>query len=606
MDDVSPIFLQTDASDYGIGAYLYQKVNGVEHPIGFISKAIHNTHSSWDTPMKEGFAIYYALRKWEHLLRDRRFTILTDHENLTRLRADHDTNKMVKRWFMCYQEFDIENWLHVKGENNIVPDAFSRLCPVDSPESTPVLINQLTGYEIPEEMWNHILSVHNAENGHGGVERTIYKLDEKQLNWKNRATHVKRFIKMCACCQKMDQIKRIIHSYPFTVSTYGVFDTVSIDYVESLIPDEYGMTMIIVIIDNFSRFVDLYPCNTTAAEGAADALLNFCGRYGTPNTIRTDRGPSFKNEIIAELTKTLGINHHLVTAYSKEENAINERVNKEVLRHLRNIIFERRVGKKWSKYLPLVQRIINTSKHSATGLTPVQIVFPNPSNACQLDRGILAQKGDILLSAYMKELMEAQSQIIAIAEHNLTVKDSKHLEKYSKERTKFEIGSYVLVGHRLQGLRRGPKSKLLPFLRGPMKIIGWDEKNTYHVQNLINQVVTSHNVTNLRPFLYDERTLTPLQTATADTLDEFIVEKVLEMRGDPRSQLRKTLQFKVRWAGYGPEDDTWEPWEFVKNNDQLQEFLHNNPDKRIRRLGIKDWIHPSQRESLISDDEENA
>ncbi len=62
MDDISPIFLQTDASDYGIGAYLYQKVNGVEHPIRFISKAIHNTHSSWDAPMKEGFAIFFALR----------------------------------------------------------------------------------------------------------------------------------------------------------------------------------------------------------------------------------------------------------------------------------------------------------------------------------------------------------------------------------------------------------------------------------------------------------------------------------------------------------------------------------------------------------------
>ena len=96
MDDESPIFLETDASDYGIGAYLYQTVlnpdeSSSEHPIGFISKSIHNSHNSWDTPMKEGFAIYYALRKWEHLLRDRRFTILTDHENLTRLRADHDT-----------------------------------------------------------------------------------------------------------------------------------------------------------------------------------------------------------------------------------------------------------------------------------------------------------------------------------------------------------------------------------------------------------------------------------------------------------------------------------------------------------------------------------
>jgi len=264
------------------------------------------------------------------------------------------------------------------------------------------------------------------------------------------------------------------------------------------------------------------------------------------------------------------------------------------------------VGSKWSKYLPLVQRIINTSKHSATGLTPVQIVFPNPHNACQLDRGILTQKGDILLSAYMKELMEAQSQIIAIAEHNLREKESKHLDGYSKERTKFEIGSYVLVEHRLQGLRRGPKSKLLPFLRGPMKIIGWDEKNTYHVQNLINQRVTSHNVTNLRPFLYDERTLTPLLTATADTLDEFIVEKVLEMRGDLRKQPRKSLLFKVRWAGYGPEDDTWEPWEFVKNNDKLQEILHNKPDERIRRLGIKDWIHINKRETHNSDDEEDA
>ena len=39
--------------------------------------------------MKEGFAIFYALKKWEYLLRNRKFTILTDHRNLTQLRADH-------------------------------------------------------------------------------------------------------------------------------------------------------------------------------------------------------------------------------------------------------------------------------------------------------------------------------------------------------------------------------------------------------------------------------------------------------------------------------------------------------------------------------------
>ena len=43
---------------------------------------------------------------------------------------------------------------------------------------------------------------------------------------------------------------------------------------------------------------------------------------------------------------------------SKEENGINERANKEVIRHLKNIVFEKRVANKWSKYLPLVQRNI--------------------------------------------------------------------------------------------------------------------------------------------------------------------------------------------------------------------------------------------------------
>ena len=67
LNDFSPIFLQTDASDYGIGAYLYQVIteednSTYERPIGFISKSIASEHQSWDTPMKEGFAIFYALK----------------------------------------------------------------------------------------------------------------------------------------------------------------------------------------------------------------------------------------------------------------------------------------------------------------------------------------------------------------------------------------------------------------------------------------------------------------------------------------------------------------------------------------------------------------
>ena len=609
LDDFSAIFLQTDASDYGIGAYLYQIVelddgSTLERPVGFISKSIAGQHLSWDTPMKEGFAIFYALKKWEYLLRDRKFTILTDHENLTRLRVDHDSNKMVKRWFMAFQEFDIMNWKHVKGVDNKVPDDFSRMCLRESEEHPATMLFQLTGYEIPPEHWDTIARFHNngtpfesGPGGHGGVQRTLEVLDAANLDWPQRTKHVRRFIRMCPCCQKMDQMKPIIHSYPFTTSSYGLWNTISVDYIENLKCDEFGNNMIIVIIDNFSRFVDLYPCNSTNAEGAADALLSFVGRYATPLHFTTDCGSNFKSTIIAGLMERLGADHHLTKAYSKEQNAIVERENKEILRHLRNLIFDKRIAAKWSKYTPIVQRVVNTSKNSSTGVTPAEIVFPN---GIQLDKSLLTESSAIYMSSYIKDLQQAQARIIALAEKSLREKDEKHIENYSTERTKFPDNTYVLVEHRHNSLRRGPKSKLLPFLKGPMLVKSHSEDGEYVLQDIVTQKVFDYHVSRLRPFRYDERTMTPLQVAVTDTLDEFVAESVIQMRGDTRKQ-RKNLSFKIRWAGYGPDDDTWEPWEYCRDSMAVQRFLREHANARVRRLAKP--VDENQMNDNESDDE---
>jgi len=591
MNDYSPIFLQTDASDYGIGAYLYQLITNedgsmVEHPIGFISKSIASEHQSWDTPMKEGYAIFYALQKWEYLLKDRQFTIKTDHKNLTRLRADHDSNKMVKRWFMSYQEYDILAWEYVKGNDNEIPDGFSRLCKMEDDVHPASSLFQLTGYEIPSEHWDTIARFHNSgltgdgPGGHGGVQRTLQQLDDAGLQWRHRTKHVRRFIRLCPCCQKMAQMKSVIHSYPFTVSTYGLWDTVSVDYIERLVPDKYGNNMIIVIIDNFSRFTDLHPCSSTAAEGAADALLNFCGRYVTPLHFTTDSGSNFKSNLTSSLLERLGSDHFLTTAYSKEQNALVERQNKEVLRHLRNIIFDKRVADKWSKYCPIVQRLLNTLRNSATGLTPAEIVFPN---GIQLDRSLLTESSSFFVSMYIHDMQEAQARIIALAEQSLREKDKEHMDNYSPLRTVFDDGSYVLVEHRHNSLRRGPKSKLLPFLRGPMLVKGHNKEGIYVLQDIVTEEVHNYHMSQLRPFLLDERNGPPLRTAVTDTLDEFVAEKVIRMRGDTRGS-RKNLVFRIRWAGYGEADDTWEPWEHCKDSSAVQKFLRAHPEKRVQRL----------------------
>ena len=68
VNDAWPIYLNTDASDYGIGGYLYQiDEDGKEIPIAFMSKALTVTQMGWSTYEKEGYAIYAAVMKFYHL-----------------------------------------------------------------------------------------------------------------------------------------------------------------------------------------------------------------------------------------------------------------------------------------------------------------------------------------------------------------------------------------------------------------------------------------------------------------------------------------------------------------------------------------------------------
>ena len=108
-----------------MGAYLFQEKNGKEIPIAFMSKAFDERMAKWCTFQQEGFAIFYAMKKWRHLLLDRRFTLMTDHANLMYLKSTSDPK--VLRWMVSIQEYDFEVE-HIKGVDNKVADAFSRLC----------------------------------------------------------------------------------------------------------------------------------------------------------------------------------------------------------------------------------------------------------------------------------------------------------------------------------------------------------------------------------------------------------------------------------------------------------------------------------------------
>ena len=95
----------TDASDYGIGGYLYQLVDGEKQLVALVSKSLTKPQLKWSTILKEAFALYYCCTYLDALLRDRKFIILTDHKNLTFI--EKDNNEMVGRWRVALQEFDV-------------------------------------------------------------------------------------------------------------------------------------------------------------------------------------------------------------------------------------------------------------------------------------------------------------------------------------------------------------------------------------------------------------------------------------------------------------------------------------------------------------------
>ena len=78
---------------------------------------------------------------------------------------------------------------------------------------------------------------------------------------------------------------------------------------------------VLVIINAFSRWVELFPTKSTTAAETALVMLNHVGRFGSPEVIHTDQGPAFHNELVLELLRLCGIEQSFATAYSSDRGA---------------------------------------------------------------------------------------------------------------------------------------------------------------------------------------------------------------------------------------------------------------------------------------------
>ena len=128
--------------------------------------------------------------------------------------------------------------------------------------------------------------------------------------------------------------------------------------------------------------------------------------------IRSDRGSHFAKDLIKDFLDLCGTPHNSTLAYSKEENTIIERVNKEVNKHLRGLVFDKQTLEGYAKSIPFVQRIINSSVNRRTKVAPAHLLF---GNKLDLNRGILTPHLSLNThsrSTYIEDLISVQDKVL--------------------------------------------------------------------------------------------------------------------------------------------------------------------------------------------------
>ena len=121
----------TDASDQAEAAILTQEYTSEdgktkEMPIAYLSAQFSDTQFKWSTVVKEGYAIYYVVKKWRPYLEDAEILLKSNAKSLQKFLACRTDNVKLDRWSLELQGRNIQ-MEHVPGHKNKAANCLSWL-----------------------------------------------------------------------------------------------------------------------------------------------------------------------------------------------------------------------------------------------------------------------------------------------------------------------------------------------------------------------------------------------------------------------------------------------------------------------------------------------
>ena len=131
-DPSLPVILESDASQYGIGAVILHRFpNGDERPIAYASRSLNSSERNYSQIEKEGLAIVFGVTKYYMYLFGRKFTLRTYHKPLLKIFAPDSATPVLaaarlQRWSLLLSSYHYE--IEFKSSAEVASaDALSRL-----------------------------------------------------------------------------------------------------------------------------------------------------------------------------------------------------------------------------------------------------------------------------------------------------------------------------------------------------------------------------------------------------------------------------------------------------------------------------------------------
>lgn len=411
---------------------------------------------------------------------------------------------------------------------------------------------------------------HNTPySGHLGVTKTVEKL-KQHFYWPRMADHIKEYVTSCHSCQvnKAKAMKRAGLLQPLQIPQRP-WSSISTDFITGLPQTAAGYDQICVVVCRLTKMVHFLPCYATdGSKQVAELFVREIFRlHGTPLEIVSDRDPKFAAELWREFWALLGTKLSMSSAHHPETDGQTERINRvleEMLRHYLGPGMD-----DWDKHLPMIEFAYNNAWNEATQCSPFQLCTGmqplTPGSASLQQQHKVPAARD--MAAHIQAGLHRAKECLQRAKDR-----TKSRVDASRRDVAFQVGDKVLLSSQhLQFKQPGPR-KLMPRFVGPFEVVATVGPVAYKLA--LPPTMRCHNVfhVSMLAAYKSSGNYQPPPPVEVDGHLEYVVERILDHKAAGRSR-----RYLVRWQGYGPEHDSWEPEANLADVDALHVYraLHS-------------------------------